>query len=182
MKDAHVSLYKYRENISKLKEENDKLRLKQYENRNTIKDLLALNNSVEQHVHFSEGSSPERLQSYAKTHLGKNISQRDKENIKGKINSQSDAPKVDYKFRTPNILRTVYLENADIVDLRKELDEIQREIVIDKQVFDGQVIAARNEKAQFDEYARQEFIADSEKVLKLISEFEAVDQLSLDTF
>jgi len=145
-------------------------------------DLLALNNSVEQHVHFSEGSSPERLLSYSKTHLGQNASQRDKENFGGKINGQNDAPKKDLKFRTPNILRTVYLENSDIVDLRKELEGLQKEVVEDRYIYDQQIHQARNEKAQLDEYSRQELLSDNDKIVELIKEFEAIDQLSLDTF
>lgn len=47
---------------------------------------------------------------------------------------------------------------------------------------DQQILVARNEKAELDEYARQEYISDSEKINKLIMEFEATDQLSLDTF
>ena len=182
VKETHISLYDYRDKIKKMSDENNVLMMKQYENRNEIKDLLAINNSVEQHVHFSEGSSPERLLSYAKTHLGKNINQRDKENIKGKINSPNDAPRANTGFKTPNILRTVYLENEDIVELRKELAQIQNEITEEKNMFDQEVLKARNDKSQLDEYAREEFISDNDKITKLIEEFEAIDQLSLDTF
>ena len=182
IKQTHFTLYDYRDTINKLKEENSNLVISQYENRKTIKDLLAFNNSVEQHVHFSEGSSPERLLSYAKTHLGKNIHQRDKENIKGKINGPNDAPRMNTDFKTPNILRTVYLENEDIVDLRRELDLIQKEINEEKSVFEQEVIKVRNEKSQIDEYAREELISDNDKISKLIEEFESIDQLSIDTF
>lgn len=182
VQDAHFTLYEYRNKIGKIKEENDQLVIKENENRKVIKDLLALNNSVEQHVHFSEGASPERLLSYSKTHLGKNISQRNKENFAGKINRPSDTPKVDHKFRCPNILRTVHLENSDIMELRRELDELQQEIMEEKYMFDQKVHRARNDKSELDEYARQEFLGDSDKITKLIEEFEATDQLSLDTF
>jgi septal ring factor EnvC (AmiA/AmiB activator) len=71
VQDTHYALYDYRDKITSIKEDNDNLLVQEHENRKVIKDLLALNNSVEQHVHFSEGASPERLLSYAKTNLGK---------------------------------------------------------------------------------------------------------------
>jgi hypothetical protein len=114
--------------------------------------------------------------------LVSNIHQRDKENMSGTINIQDQTPRVDHKFRTPNILRTVYLENTDIVELRKELEELQQDVIEEKYINDQKIHEARNEKAELDEYARQEFISDNEKVNKLIQEFEAIDQLSLDTF
>ena len=83
LKDAHIALYDYRDKITTIKEQNDHLIIKQGDNSRAIKDLLALNNSVEQHVHFSEGVTAEKLSSYAKTNSGANVHQRDKENIKG---------------------------------------------------------------------------------------------------
>ena len=59
LQESHINLYNKRDEIQRLKEHNDLLRLKERENRKTIIDLLALNNSIEQHVHFFKGSSPE---------------------------------------------------------------------------------------------------------------------------
>lgn len=181
LKEAHIALYEYRDKITQLKEENDNLLIKQGENSRAIKDLLALNNSVEQHVHFSEGAECNKLSSYVKTHKGNNIHQRDKENIKGIINCADDTPKVDHKFNTPNVIRTVYLENSDIVELRNELDQLQNQILEEKAEFDVQLHNARNERAQLDEYARQEFISDNAKIESLMKELEDIDQLAEDT-
>lgn len=182
MQQSHFALYEYRDKIARIKEENDNLIFKENENKKVIKDLLALNNSVEQHVHFSEDASPERLLSYAKTHEGKNIHQRNKENYPGKINGQEEAPRKDPKFRTPNIIRTVYLENSDISELRRELEQLQKDTLEEKYLYDHRIIQARNDKAELDEYARQELLSDNDRIHKLIQEFEHIDQLSLDTF
>lgn len=93
-------------------------------------DLLALNNSVEQHVQFISGSEPEKLQSFARASDGSNIHQRNKENIGSGLNKAQrskalDQAGIDYEMRKPNILRTVYLENEDVSELRAELDKIQ---------------------------------------------------------
>ncbi|CAI2370858.1 unnamed protein product [Moneuplotes crassus] len=181
VKDAHYFLYDYRDKIGKLKDENNALVQSETENRRTIKDLLALNNSVEQHVHFSEGSSPERLLSYSKSALGNNIHQRNKENIPGSINLANQTPKTNPNYKTPNIIRTVYLENSDLAALRKELEELQTEIHEEKDMYECQLHAARNEKAEYDEYARQELISDNAKINDLLQEFEQTDHLSLDT-
>ena len=200
MKSAHIALYDYRDKITNLKSENDNLLIKQGENSRAIKDLLALNNSVEQHVHFSEGVACEKMTSYAMTSTGANIHQRNKENISGTINlagqvnnravpnrhvngcvKTEEPPQVDHKFRTPNIIRTVYLENSDISELRQELESIQNEIIEEKSLFDLELTKARNEKAELDEYARQEFLSDTNKIEKFMKDIEEMDQLSVDT-
>mmetsp|Transcript_31982 Transcript_31982/g.28343 ORF Transcript_31982/g.28343 Transcript_31982/m.28343 type:complete len:246 (-) Transcript_31982:433-1170(-) len=181
VKNGHYSLYDYRDKINNVRTENEDLLEEESENRKTIKDLLALNNSVEQHVHFSEGASPERLLSYAKNSLGKNVHQREKENMSGNIKISSETPKVDYMHRTPNILRTVYLENSDLAELRKELEELQTEILTDHQFYEDKVHEARNDKAKRDEYYRQELISDNNKLSEHLKDFEDVDNLSIDT-
>ena len=181
VKNAHYALYEYRDKINNIKQENDKLLSEEVENRKTIKDLLALNNSVEQHVHFSEGASPERLLSYSKNHMGQNTHQRDKENFSENIVSPVDHPKVDHQYRTPNILRTVYLENSDLADLRKELETLQKEIMEDRVMYEDRLHQARNDKAERDEYYRQELISQNNQLGELLKEFEETDQLSIDT-
>lgn len=61
MKEGHIKLYNTREEIQQIKETNDILWLKERENWKTIMDLLALNNSIEQHVHFYKGSEPDKF-------------------------------------------------------------------------------------------------------------------------
>jgi hypothetical protein len=48
-------------------------------------------------------------------------------------------------------------------------------------MYECQVHAKRNEKAEFDEYCRQEFIRANQKLEALIGEFEKADALSVDT-
>ena len=168
VKDAHYALHDYREDCNKLKEDNDNLIVRENENQKLIQDLLALNNSVEQHVHFSEGKAPDILLSYSKNAQGQNINQRDKENYSGNMVGPNDAPKKNMKFRVPEVLRTVFLENSDILELSRELEELQKEVLEEKYIFDQQLTQARNEKAQLDEYARQELISDNDKITKLI--------------
>lgn len=61
LQDGHIKLYNTREDIQNLKEQNDILKLRERENRKTIMDLLALNNSIEQHVHFYKGAEPDKI-------------------------------------------------------------------------------------------------------------------------
>jgi len=44
-----------------LKERNDIMKMKERDNWKVIMDLLALNNSIEQHVHYYKGSEPDKF-------------------------------------------------------------------------------------------------------------------------
>ena len=59
-----------RENIVKMKQNCDFLRLKASANKTEVLDMLNGSNSVEQHVYFQKEQAPERIQSYAKSTLG----------------------------------------------------------------------------------------------------------------
>lgn len=51
----------------------------------------------------------------------------------------------------------------------------------EKSQFEFQLHATRNERAQVDEYARQEFISDNQKLESLMKNLENIDQLGVDT-
>jgi len=61
LQDGHVKLYNTREEIEMLKERNDIMKMKERDNWKVIMDLLALNNSIEQHVHYYKGSEPDKF-------------------------------------------------------------------------------------------------------------------------
>ncbi len=159
LKDSHIQLYNKREEIARTKEQNDLLALKERENRKTIMDLLALNNSVEQHVKFSEGASPERFQTFATTHNGSTIPHRDTCAFKDKAFAKKFNPGINHQTKTPNILRTIYLENDEIAGLKAELNSVMTEIEQDRVAFEGKLHECRMRKSKLDEFARQEFLA-----------------------
>lgn len=97
-------------------------------------DLLALNNSIEQHVHYYKGSEPDKFQTFARTSDGQNIFQREKENIPQKVNTG-----IDYSVKTPNILRTIYLENDDISNLRQEIEQILQATEDERAAYEAEI-------------------------------------------
>lgn len=94
----------------------DRLKLKQSDNKQKILELLEQSNSVEQHIYYTKGESPEKIQQY---YLG----------VKGggivggkKTTAPLIQPKIDpirsrYAFKPeskPNILRTIYMPNYEV--------------------------------------------------------------------
>ena len=137
-------------------------------------DLLALNNSVEQHVKFFQGADPEKYQNFASTHDGWTIPHWDTKTFKDKAFWKSNLgaqggsslnyweainPGVNHQTKTPNILRTIYLENDEISGLKAELNQVMSEIEQDWVQFESQLHECRTRKSKLDEFARQEFLA-----------------------
>ena len=138
------------------------MKIKERENRRTIADLLALNNSIEQHVHFCPGQLPDKFQSFARTADGANISQRDKDTFKNKALQKQLNPGIDHTVRPPNIIRTIYMQSEDNQHLREEVEDLTRAIADEKTDFEKQINDLRMERSQLEEYARQDFLADQE--------------------
>ncbi len=71
MQEMQQMLYAEREQIVKIKQETDQLKIKGKENRQLIAELLEKNNAVEQHVYYQKDAQPEKIQSFSKASLSK---------------------------------------------------------------------------------------------------------------
>lgn len=182
LSEAHINLYSKRDEIQRLKQSNELLKLKERENRKTILDLLALNNSIEQHVHFYKGSEPEKMQSFARTSDGQNIFPRDKDSFKSKAEYKAVNPGIDYTVKTPNILRTIYMENDDISNLRREIEQILQETEDEKAAYEAEIEQYQQERSKLDEYARQDFLSDQEKIDQVMREIADTNTFCMETF
>jgi septal ring factor EnvC (AmiA/AmiB activator) len=61
MQEMQQMLYAEREQIVKIKQETDQLKIKGKENRQLIAELLDKNNAVEQHVYYQKDQQPEKI-------------------------------------------------------------------------------------------------------------------------
>lgn len=90
-------LFNERENLIKLKQATDMLKIKGKENRLVILELLEANNSVEQHVFYQKDEAPERIQSYSKKTLGKPLSFTET-NLRKDITDHKRHPAINYDY------------------------------------------------------------------------------------
>lgn len=48
-------------------------------------------------------------------------------------------PGIDYSVKTPNILRTIYMENDDISNLRGEIEKVLFEIENERAAYEAEI-------------------------------------------
>lgn len=77
-----------------------------------------------------------------------NIFQREKENIPAKVNTG-----IDYSVKTPNILRTIYLENDDISNLKQEIEFILEKTADERAAYEAEIQLLSDEKSRLDAFA-----------------------------
>ena len=117
-----------------MKRESDSLRVKQRGNKKQILDMLAASNSVEQHVYYNDSQTPEKIQSYANPTMGWTAEQESLQELwKTKSVEMGGVPRISVANTTvgssnPNILRTVYLPNDKVGQLRSENDKLEATI------------------------------------------------------
>ena len=129
-------LYVERDKILGMKRESDTLRVKQRGNKKQILDLLAASNSVEQHVYYNDSQTPEKIQSYANPTMGWTAEQESLQELwktKSVDMNKSGVPRISIQNTTagstnPNILRTVYLPNEKVGQIRSENDKLESTI------------------------------------------------------
>ena len=140
-----------------MKRESDSLRVKQRGNKKQILDMLAASNSVEQHVYYNDSQTPEKIQSYANPTMGWTAEQESLQELwKTKSVEMGGVPRISIANTTagssnPNILRTVYLPNDKVGQLRSENDKLEATIQEQRAQFERVVLQLRDEKAAFEE-------------------------------
>lgn len=67
---------------------------------------------------------------------------------------------IDYSVKTPNILRTIYLENDDISNLKREIELILEQTENERAAYEAEIDLLSQERSKLDAFAREEFIAD----------------------
>lgn len=69
-------------------------------------------------------------------------------------------PGIDYSVKTPNILRTIYMENDDISNLRGDIEKILFEIENERAAYEAEIALYQQDRSKLDEFARQDFLSD----------------------
>ena len=180
-------LYVEREKILEMKRETDRLRVKQRGNKKQITDMLAASNSVEQHVYYNEAQNPEKIQSYANPTIGWSAEQESLQELyKGKqVDTKNGAvPRISIANTTagasnPNILRTVYLPNEKVGQIRSESDRLESTIQSQRAEFERVIMHLRDEKAAFEEDKRTQYLMNKREIDDLtqqIHELEVFNQ------
>lgn len=122
LQQCQTALFGERERIVKMKQATDMLRVRGKENRQLIMELLDANNSVEQHIYYQTNGAPEKIQCYSKKSLssakggkgaisGAAVDGQTSLNLRQTIEEHKKNPTINYDFKSPNILRTIYLPN-----------------------------------------------------------------------
>lgn len=141
----HV-LFREREKIMGVKKQTDTYRVKQRVNKREILDMLAKSNSVEQHIYYSDKQEPEKISHFAPQSMANLAEQENMSDIwrggatgvKSAVDteggSEAAMPRVTIasarssQASQPNILRTVYLPNEQVGNLKTSNEQLNREI------------------------------------------------------
>lgn len=133
-----------------VKKQTDTYRVKQRVNKREILDMLAKSNSVEQHIYYSDKQEPEKISHFAPQSMNNVAEQEKMSDIwRGTTNadatSKNGVPRVDTEgseamprvtvasarssqASQPNILRTVYLPNEQVGQLKTNNEYLDRQI------------------------------------------------------
>lgn len=125
--------------IEEMKYGGDALKLKKLKNKNKILELLESSNSVEQHVYYQKGESPEKIQQYYIGNKGEGITG-------GKTTLAPDLPPTIKEYKSsyaikpekkPNVLRTIYMPNYEVDAARDEIQILRKEIAEEREYYEG---------------------------------------------
>lgn len=145
-----------------MKDQCDKMKVKGRENRELIMQMLEENNAVEQHIYYSAGQAPEKIQSYSKG-VSRGATDSGADGIKRKqLQPES--------VKAPNVLRTVYLPNEQSGSIRTEVEHLSKEIQEQKVEYEKILFDLKTQKADFEEKMRVQYLDQSEEVSKLTKE------------
>lgn len=116
----------------------DRFRVKQQANKGQILALLESSNSVEQHVYYQKGESPEKIQQYYLGTKGqitggtKTMAPITKPIIKEVKSSLKITPN-----KKPNVLRTIYMPNYEVDAARDQIEIMKKEIEEERLFYEG---------------------------------------------
>lgn len=137
------------------------LKVKSNENKQTILTLLEQSNSVEQHIYYQKGESPEKIQQYYLGTKGQSVT--------GGTNTMAplSKPRIEeikstLTFRQPkkpNVLRTIYMPNYEVDAAREQIDAMRAEIDEERIYYEDIMKKMQDEKAVFEEQERAKYNA-----------------------
>lgn len=138
-------------------------------------------------MYYNDSQTPEKIQSYANPTMSWTAEQESLQEIwktKSVDMNKSGVPRISVANTTagssnPNILRTVYLPNEKVGQLRTENDKLEAAIQEQRAQFERVVMQLRNEKAAFEETKRDTYLKNKQEadaMLKEIHDLEAFNQ------
>jgi len=74
------------------------------------------------------------------------------------------------------------MQSEDNQHLRDEVDNLTREIANEKDDYERQINALRMERSQLEEYSRQDYLADQERIDELLGKINDTNEFSMATF
>ena len=174
----HV-LHMERQKIMDAKKKSDLYRVKQRTNKREILDMLAKNNSVEQHIYYNDRQEPEKISHFAPMSMALLAEQ---EGMSGILRSARSVemggagmPRVTVassrgsETSNPNVLRTVYLPNEQVGHLKSENDTLNRQIQQQRAEHERVLMQLRDQKAQFEETQRDKYLGYKQRVENLLA-------------
>ncbi|CDW87267.1 UNKNOWN [Stylonychia lemnae] len=180
LQQCQSALFTERERIVKMKQAADQLRIKGKENRQLIMELLDSNNSVEQHIYYQNNGAPEKIQSYSKKLLSTKggapmqtmTASQMNQNLRQTIEEHKKNPTISYDYKSPNILRTIYLPNDQAIQIRNEVEVLHQQIQEQRVHYEKVLQTLRDEKSKYEEDQRMKYIDYVEEVEKLMSKLQ----------
>ena len=171
-----------------VKKQTDTYRVKQRVNKRDILDMLAKSNSVEQHIYYSDKQEPEKISHFAPQSMANLAEQENMSDIwrggatgvKSAVDteggSEAAMPRVTIasarssQASQPNILRTVYLPNEQVGNLKTSNEQLNREIQAQRADHERVLMQLRDQKAQFEEQQRERYLHYTGRVEQLMKE------------
>ena len=139
-----------------MSEGGENLKIKQSVNKQYILELLEKSNSVEQHVYYQKGESPEKIQQYYLGGKGQEImggATMTAPSTKPTIQPVKSGLSFPEKKR-PNVLRTIYMPNFEVDQARDQIDILRKEIDEEQKFYQQVMKEMQDEKGVFEEHQR----------------------------
>lgn len=132
-------------------------------------DILAKSNSVEQHIYYNDGQEPEKISHFAPMSMQV---QAEKEGMESFLNDKrvdAQGKKVPLSNRSsqttqPNILRTVYLPNEQVGQIKTDNDKLNSQIAQERVEHERVLMQLRDQKGQFEEDQRVQYLVKKQRV------------------
>lgn len=156
----------------------DALKQKKNQNKNKILQLLESSNSVEQHVYYQKGESPEKIQQYYMGVKGQGIT-GGKVTMAPELQPNLGEMKSSYKVmpdKKPNVLRTIYMPNYEVDNARDEIEVLRKEIGEERVFYEGIMKKLQEDKALFEEEQRSRYLMLERKYVETIENLHQKEQ------
>lgn len=91
-------------------------------------------------------------------------------NLRQTIEEHKKNPTINYDYKSPNILRTIYLPNDQAVEIRNEVERLHQQIQEQRVNYERVLQQLRDEKSAYEEQQRVRYIDSVEAIDKLMQQ------------